>query len=40
MVTATTKYNKEESANQEKDPLFLPTPFTYGSIPLSQISSN
>ena len=40
MVTVTTKYNKEESANQEKDPLFLPTPFTYGSIPLSQISSN
>ena len=40
MVTVKIKYNKEENANQEKDPLFLPTPFTYGSIPLSQISSN
>lgn len=41
MVIIEKKYNQEEEGiKQEKDPLFLPTPFTYGSVSVSQINSN
>lgn len=41
MVTEVNTYSQEpENGRQEKDPLFLPTPFTYGSVSLSQISNN
>lgn len=41
MVMIEKKYNQEEEdIKQEKDPLFLPTPFTYGSVSVSQINSN
>lgn len=41
MVMIEKKYNQEEEdIKQEKDPLFLPTPFTYGSVSVAQINSN